>query len=137
MLSYATIIQPAKGLRGCMLQYQQTNGKTRFAYGPCQPGLIKGEKFLFVFDSLHPQKNNLLSEFPLFESTEKTGITYGKITRCISSNSYSRISFKYVVKGKKYSKKQWIPGLIYIKYGAACRVKYLAANPARAILKTN
>lgn len=118
-----------------MLEYQQANGKTSFAYGPCEAGLIKGEKFLFVFDSLHPQKHSLLNEFPLFESTEKTGITYGKITRCISSNSFSRVSFSYEVKGKKYRKKQWVSGLRSMKYGSACRVEYWAANPARAILK--
>jgi hypothetical protein len=135
VLSYATVLQPVKGLRGCMLQYQEANGKTRFIHGPYQPGFVKGEKFLFVFDSLQPKKHNLLNEFPLFEPTEKTDITYGKITRCISSSSFSRVSFRYEVKGKKYRKKQWIPGLRFMKYGSACQVEYWAANPARAILK--
>ena len=105
-------------------------------------GYIVGAKYIMVYDSLKPIKNNkIILERPVFIKEEKTDTTIGVITKkssFASHKTFMGISYKYQVKGTAYEWWEWkkcdIGDSILPKAGDKYVVEYWTGNPKRSIV---
>lgn len=104
-------------------------------------GQIVGAKYIVIYDSLNPYKNNILSERPVFAKDEKTDTTIGIITSAdfAGRKKWLGITYKYQVKGIWYEYSQYkkcaISDTILPKINDRYKVAYWIINPHRAIFQ--
>jgi|SRR5690554_171459 len=108
---------------------------------------VIGEKYKVLFDSINPNKAIILDYQPIFEKSERTKVTIGKITRLYRFSwtdgkyipNYA-IEFSYYVDSTELTKSQSLPKDFKAEYpdlkeGVEYEVEYWIKNPKRAIMK--
>lgn len=123
--------------RVSLFEYTVSNESFK-QWGYYNDSYVVGELFETVFDSINPDKSQVMVDKPLFLETEKTSTTLGQITRIKDYKRYS-VDFEYSVDGLIYSKTQVLPDNyeeLYsdLKTKNIYQVKYLIDNPQRSII---
>jgi len=121
--------------RGTIVEYH-ANNKRFTASASYIRNLAVGEKFEIVYDSLSPYINEVLIEAPVFLPGEKVFRIKGTIIRCVIG-TYTKVFFKYKVRGKTYKKFQFIEGFHFLKKGDNYYVDCWEKNPQRSIIRFN
>ena len=138
----ATIIgyESAGGKGGTLAKFEFNYNKKEYFTTSGADNYVVGEKFLVKFDSIHPWKNQIMLDSPIFLENEKTGVAVGYLDRLINIKFFKRITFIYYIDGKKYEH-SYEPGKDIenrypkFKKGKKYLVKYWLDNPERAIIQ--
>lgn len=99
--------------------------------------LVKGDRFLVVYDSLNPAHHQILFEHPVFLSEEDVHCTVGTIRRCVTGQDYTKVIYEYSVNGVAFKKLQFFRDVYHAKRGTNCLIVYHKTNPAHSRLATD